>query len=227
MPAQIYQFPGRKKELSITFWIIAVNLVVFLVALVLYSINPDFLRYLALQPSSIVNGQYLWTILTSMFTHVELWHIFANMVSLMFVGSFAERILGRKRYLWFYMIAGLFAGLFFVSLSVLFGNTLLGQEFFGSPDTLALGASGAIFGIAGLITVLIPRMRVLVFFVIPMRMWMAMVFFLGFFWLLSAFAGLPIGNSAHLGGFVIGLAYGSYLKYKFPRKTEMIKRYFS
>lgn len=227
MPAQIYQFPMQKKEISITFWIIAVNLVMFLVALVLYSINPDFLRYLALQPSSIVSGQYLWTIVTSMFTHVELWHIFANMVSLMFVGSFAERILGRKRYLWFYMIAGLFAGLFFVSLSVLFGNTSFGQAFFGSPETLALGASGAIFGIAGLITVLIPRMRVLVFFVIPMRMWMAMVFFLGFFWLLSAFAGLPIGNSAHLGGFVVGLAYGLYLKYKFPRKTEMIKRYFS
>ncbi len=70
-------------------------------------------------------------------------------------------------------------------------------------------------------------MKVLVFFVIPMRMWMAMVFFLGFFWILSAYAGLPIGNSAHLGGFVTGLAYGLYLKYKFPNKTKLIREHFS
>jgi membrane associated rhomboid family serine protease len=78
-----------------------------------------------------------------------------------------------------------------------------------------------------LLTILIPKMKVLVFFVIPMRMWMAMVFFLVFFWFLSAYAGLPIGNSAHFGGFVTGLMYGIYLKQKFPNKTEMIKRHFS
>ena len=213
--------------ISITAWIVAVNFFVFLISLILVYANPDFIKYVALQPNSAIQGEYLWTLVTSMFTHLAPWHLFVNMLSLLFVGSFVERIIGKKRYIWFYIISGLFASLFFILFSILFGNNPIGQRFFGSPEIFALGASGAIFGIAGLLTILIPKMRVLVFFIIPMKIWMAMVFFLGFFWLLSAYQGLPIGNSAHFGGFVTGLAYGLYLKYKFPHKTKLIREHFS
>jgi membrane associated rhomboid family serine protease len=46
-------------------------------------------------------------------------------------------------------------------------------------------------------------------------------------WALSLGLGLPIGNTAHLGGLIVGLGYGFYLKRAFPKKTEMISRYFS
>ncbi len=224
-------FPQKKRSifgrLSVNSWIISVNIFAWLIILVSLSVNQDFIKYFALQPISFIHGKYLWTIFTSMFSHVFFWHIFANMITLSFIGGFVQRIIGPKRYLWFYLIAGLFAGLFFVLLSVLFGNSELGMTLFGSPEIFALGASGAVFGLAGLITILIPRMKVLAFFIIPMPMWMAMVVFLGLFWVLSAFAGLPIGNSAHLGGFLIGIFYGLYLKNKFPQKTRMLKRQFS
>jgi len=230
----VYKFyPQKKKKFlsnfSVNTWIILINVLAWLVIRIFLTINPDpdVLKYFALQPIAFIQGKYLWTIFTSMFSHIYFWHIFANMITLAFIGSLVEKILGHKRYLCFYLIAGLFASLFFILLSVFFGNSELGVKIFGSPEIFALGASGAIFGLAGLITILIPKMKVLAFFIIPMPMWGAMVFFLGVFWVLSAFAGLPIGNSAHLGGFLIGILYGLYLKYKFPQKTSIIKRYFS
>jgi membrane associated rhomboid family serine protease len=207
----VYSITDRKKGLSATLWIIIANVIMFFLVNILIYINQDFIKYFALQPDAIMKGQYLWTLITSIFTHVEFWHIFVNMVSLAFLGAFTEKLIGRKRYFWLYMAAGIIANIFFILLSAFFGNTAVGQAFFGTPDLFAVGASGAIFGIAGLLTILIPKMKVLVFFVIPMRMWMAMVFFLVFFWFLSAYAGLPIGNSAHFGGFVTGLMYGIYL----------------
>lgn len=230
--AQIYKiYPQKKKSflssLSVNTWIILINVLLWFILLISLSINPSSIKYFALQPMAFLSGQYLWTILTSMFSHVLFWHIFANMMTLAFIGGFVQKILGQKRYLWFYLISGILASLFFVLLSSLFGNSELGATIFGNPEIFALGASGAIFGLAGLITILIPKMKVLAFFVIPMPMWVAMVFFLGVFWILSAFAGLPIGNSAHLGGFLVGIVYGLYLKHKFPQKTNMIKRFFS
>ena len=94
-------------------------------------------------------------------------------------------------------------------------------------NVYAVGASGAIFGLGGLLAILTPRLPVLVFFVIPMPMWMAMIALLGILWIFSLGLDIPIGNVAHLGGLLLGVAYGLYLKYKYPRKTQMISKYFS
>jgi hypothetical protein len=227
----VYRISERKRGIfssfSVTSILITINIIVWLIILFALSINPDFIKYFALQPSLFIQGGYMWTILVSMFSHIFFWHIFANMITLLFIGGFIERILGKKRYLIFYLVSGIIASLLFVFLSVLFGNSFWGERIFGSPQIFALGASGAIFGLAGVITILMPRIKVLVFFIVPMPMWIAMVFFLGFFWVLSAFSGLPIGNSAHFGGFLVGMAYGLYLKNKYPRKISLIQRHFS
>ena len=230
--AYVYRIGSKNKKnffgnFSVNTWLILVNFVSWFVILIALSLNSDSLKYFALQPNAFIQGEYLWTIFTSMFSHIYFWHIMVNMITLSFIGGFVQKILGQKRYLFFYLASGIFASLFFILLSVLFKDYSWGERFFGSPGIFALGASGAIFGLAGLITVLIPRMKVLVYFILPMQMWMAMVFFLGFFWILSAFAGLPIGNSAHLGGFLAGIIYGFYLKNKFPKKTRALSRYFS
>jgi len=171
----------------------------------------------ALRPSDILNG-HIWTFFTSMFMHVGFTHLFVNMLSLIFIGGFVEKLIGKKRYLWLYLGSGLFAGLFFVLVALMTGMDM---------NVYAVGASGAIFGLGGILAVLTPRLPVLVFFVIPLPMWVAMVFLIGVLWLLSASLGLPIGNMAHLGGFMVGLAYGFYLKQKYPRKASMISRYFA
>ena len=46
-------------------------------------------------------------------------------------------------------------------------------------------------------------------------------------WLISITAGIPIGNTAHLGGLLTGIAYGVYLRNKYKKKTRYLDRYFS
>ncbi len=205
---------------SYTGWIILINVVAFIIFLILLNSFDQtvILNLVALKPDSIIAGQSLWTFITSMFMHAGLWHLAANMISLMFIGSFVERLIGKRRFLIVYFSAGLFAGVLFVLLAALTGIDL---------NVYAVGASGAIFGLGGLLAVLTPRLPVLVFFVIPMPMWLAMIALLGILWIISLGLGVPIGNVAHLGGLLIGLAYGFYLKIKYPRKTKMIAKYFS
>jgi hypothetical protein len=204
-------------NLTITSWIILINIVVFIIVSLLVVQNQNFLDYIALKPSNILQGRNLWTLLTNMFMHGSFSHIFVNMISLFFIGNFVERIIGRKRYFWFYIVSGLAASLFFVFLSLIFRIDL---------DVYAVGASGAIFGIGGLLMILTPRLPVLVFFIIPMPMWLAMIFLLAVLWVLSFVAGLPIGNTAHLGGLLAGIVYGLYLKSKYKRKVMALNRMF-
>jgi len=226
-PLRIVRVKERKRSpvkfnMSYTQIIILINVLFFLFFFLLASFigAQRAIDLVALKPSSILAGKNLWTFLTSMFMHSpnSIGHIFVNMISLMFLGNFVEKLVGRKRFLWIYMGSGLFAGVFFVLVAALTGSDL---------NVYAVGASGAIFGLGGLLAVLTPRLPVLVFFIIPLPMWLAMIFLLGSLWLLSLSLGLSIGNIAHLGGLLVGLGYGFYLKKKYPHKTKMIGQYFS
>jgi membrane associated rhomboid family serine protease len=220
-------FDNFFRKHSVTAWLIGTNIGFFILSWLLLLIFGDvFFSYLALQPKLFLSGR-VWTLITSMFMHVGFWHLFVNMISLFFIGTFVEKLIGRKRFFWMYMIAGIFSGLLFVCLAYFFGNTDLGARILGNPNVFAVGASGAIFAIAGLLAVLIPNLRVYVFFVIPMRMWMAMVFLLFVLWGASIGANLPIGNTAHFGGAIVGVVYAIYLRKKYPRKTQMLSRQFS
>ena len=74
--------------------------------------------------------------------------------------NFLEKIIGRKKFFWFYIFSGIFAGVFYSVLSFYFGITDLGARIFVDPSVYSVGASGAIFGIAGLLAILTPRMKV-------------------------------------------------------------------
>lgn len=206
----------RQKEISFTNKLIILNVILFVAFQILFIVNSDALDYVALKPSNIFQGKMIWTLFTSMFMHVGLAHLFVNMVSLFFVGNFVERLIGKKRLAIFYLLSGIAAGLFFVFLSLLFK-----AEF----DVYAVGASGAIFSLAALLMILIPRLPVLVFFVIPMPLWAAMGVLLFGLWIVSLIAGLPIGNSAHFGGFVCGVIFGTYLRIKYKRKVKLLNAY--
>jgi len=209
-----------KKISSYTGALIAANVIAFVFVFVLMGIFSDsaVISYVALMPSVILSGSNLWTFVSSMFMHAGLGHLFVNMVSLMFIGSFVEKLIGKKRFLGLYFAGGLFAGIFFVLVALVSGTDM---------NVYAVGASGAIFALGGLLAVLTPRLPVLVFFVIPMPMWAAMGVLMFGLWALSLGLGLPIGNTAHFGGLIIGVGYGFYLKRKYPRKTRLIRRYFA
>jgi membrane associated rhomboid family serine protease len=216
---------------SYTKSIIILNVLFFFLAITLgfnsFLCSENLCSNIALQPSSILQGKGIWTFLTSMFMHANFTHLFVNMISLMFIGGFVEKLIGKKRFVKLYFASGIFAGILFILLAGLFGHSEVGSGLFGSPTTYAVGASGAIFGLGGLLAILTPNLPVLVFFILPLPMWAAMTFLIVVIWALSFGIGIPIGNSAHLGGLIVGLIYGLIIKKKFPHRAKMIRRYFS
>lgn len=226
----VYQVFNQKKKsrfsffnnLSLTSKIIAINIlfyISFMLLLIFGAFIPEKLwGYVALLPDYILSGKNIWTFLTSMFMHGGFFHLFVNMMSLYFVGRLIERILGSKRYFSFYMMAGLFAGIFFV-LSAYLG--------FDASNIPAVGASGALFGLIGLLIVLTPNLSVYMMFIpIPIKMKYAAPGMLVLLWIISVTADVPIGNTAHFGGLLFGLAYGLFLRTKFPKKIKFIQRHF-
>jgi len=154
-------FTGISRKLSITNWLILFNILVFVVSVILFAFldEEELILNLAIQPNAFFSGT-VWTLLTSMFMHGGAGHLLFNMISLFFIGNFVERIIGRNKLLKFYLISGIFAGLFYVTLSYFFGTTELGVKLFTSPDSFAVGASGAIFALLGLLAILTPKNRV-------------------------------------------------------------------
>ena len=170
-------------------WIlIGVNLLLFIATI----INRDIILFLGLQPAGFLDRP--WTIVTNLFIHSGLWHIFANMITLYFFGSFLCRLLGVKRFLLVYFIGGIVGNIFFILLPP-------------SPSSIAIGASGAVFALGGLLAVLMPRLRVFVFPIpAPIPLWIAVI---GGFILLTVLSPfLNIAWQAHLGGLVSGLVAG-------------------
>lgn len=265
---------------SYTAKIIIINVVAFFAFLILAQIVgiEKATGWFAMQPAAIFAGQKIWTLFTSMFMHANLTHLFVNMFSLFFIGNLVEKIVGKKRYLAFYLISGIFAGFFFALLSFYFGNSLIGERLFGNPMIYGVGASGAIFGLLGLLAVLTPRNRVYliagpivaiilqvlltgvlppalgsaldilvtiyiilsIFFVfsfnprtrrialpIELPFWLLPVVAIVPLMIIGLFVSLPIGNMAHLGGLLAGLAFGYYLIKKYPRRAALISRIFS
>jgi len=218
--SEIYRIQKRKRlfNFNINFLLIIINVVCFILFSILISINADFLNYIALKPSNITTNFYFWTFLTSMFMHAGFFHLFVNMFSMLFIGNLIERIIGKKRFISFYLLAGLFAGFLFVLVSL----------FFPSENVYAVGASGAIFGLIGLLMVLTPNLPVYIMFIpIPIKMKYAAPAMLFILWLISFFGNVPVGNTAHLGGLIFGLIYGFYLRKKYKNKTKYLSKLFS
>jgi membrane associated rhomboid family serine protease len=211
---------------SNTVKIITANVIFFMLAIIAAMIWPDALNYIALTPAYILQGKYLWTILTSMFMHASVFHLFANMLSLFFLGSLLEKIIGRKRFLLMYLASGIIGSLVFIGVALIFNSGL---------DVSAVGASGAIFGIAGALAILTPKMPVYIMFIpIAMPMWFGVILILAVLWIISlpVVANLTgvqilIGNGAHLGGLLAGVAYALYLKLKYPKRAKLISDFFS
>ena len=201
---------------SWTMRLVAINFIVFLVASLISFFYPQIISLLALQPSKFISMP--WTIITSMFMHANGFHIIANMFSLLFLGGFLERIIGKKRFIRIFLISGLAGSLLYILNFYLTGN----------GDVAAVGASGAIFGLGGMLAVITPKMPVYIMFIpIAMPMWVGVTLSLALLWFLSIAAGLPIGNLAHLGGLIAGLGYAVYLRTKYKRRFDMISHYFS
>jgi membrane associated rhomboid family serine protease len=137
-----------------------------------------------------------WQLVTTMFTHVEIFHIGFNMLALWFLGPQLEMILGRARFLALYLVSGL------VGSAVVY--------WLADETAPTLGASGAIFGLMG--ALLVHAMKIGAD-LNQLLMWIGINFAITFF------AGANISWQGHVGGFVGGLALGYVLAYA-PRERR-------
>ncbi len=191
---------------AITTLIIGVNSLVFLLELVN---GPTFIARWSYNPLEIISGRNWITILTAMFIHGGWLHIIGNMIFFWAFGPEIEDIMGRARFLVFYLSGGLAASLAQVLIS---------------PDSssLNLGASGAIAAVMGAFLITFPRdrIRTIVFFgffvtilfvpaIILVGLWFALQLFSEVGSLAMQQTGGGIAYAAHVGGFLFGMIFAS------------------
>lgn len=142
----------------------------------------SIIRAYGLSRSGILQGEY-YRLITSMFLHSGIMHLLSNSLFLYYFGFKAEYLLGRKRFFILYLVSGLCGGLF----SILF------------HDVLAIGASGAIYGLMGAMFVLTKLYGSRYTGMNYATMLLLVVTSIGF-----GFLDMGIDNFAHIGGFIGG-----------------------
>ncbi|KAI9229919.1 MAG: hypothetical protein DHS80DRAFT_1216, partial [Piptocephalis tieghemiana] len=134
--------------------LIGINVLVF-AAWQIPMLRPFMHRHFTHTPGS---GKS-YTLLTSAFSHQELWHLGFNMVGLYSFGKAVHHILGTEQFLSFYLSSAILSGLASHHMKLLLRNT--------RPLVPSLGASGALFGLLGLSAYLFPETHVSLIF-LPM-----------------------------------------------------------
>jgi len=155
------------------------------------------------------------TIFTSMFMHGGWMHFLGNMLYLWIFADNIEDVLGPKRFIFFYLMSGIFA-----SISQAFVNL--------DSNIPMIGASGAIAGVLGSYLYLFPKARVLVlvpfviFFTIRVPAFLLLIFWFIFQFMNLGALGSNIAWIAHIGGFTFGFLYSFFFISK-PKNTSRKK----
>ena len=168
--------------------IIVLNVVVF----VAQNLIPGLTTHFASFPIAIANGEW-WRLLTPMFLHSTgfIFHILMNMYVLYIFGPQVEEAFGTARFVVMYLVAGFFASAASYAL--------------GPCSVFGVGASGAIFGVVGVLLIFLYRRRSSQFVAGYLRQ---LLFFVG----INAVLGFAIANIdmwAHAGGLLAGVMLGA------------------
>src|SRR5580700_660430 len=182
----------------ITTALIGLNVLVFLI-MVLRGVSPllpspqEAIAFGADYGPYTLNGQW-WRLATSMFVHFGIVHIGLNMWCLWNLGRAAEQLMGRASYLLAYFVSGIFSSI---------------ASVYWHPMGASAGASGAIFGMAGVLVSYVYLKKTPSHIKINSKMLGSLGTFIAYN---LAFGALPgISNAAHIGGLVMGLVVGAAL----------------
>lgn len=180
----------------VTMALIGINVVVFAVGLVLGS-SGELIRQYGMWPVGIALYGEWWRLLTAAFLHGGLLHIAFNMYVLYAIGPVLERALGSARYLVLYLLAAA-------------GGSVASYAF-SAPNTLSVGASGAIFGLMAALLVVGQRFR---HDISQVAILLAVNIGIGFI--------VPgIDWRAHLGGALAGAAVAAVMAYA-PKQSRVL-----
>lgn len=201
-----YRFRHFMKSSPATFWLLALNTVVFLATLALGGFSVEILDRLGgLVPAYVKQGQW-WRILASMFLHGGVLHFLTNMLAMFWLGRPMERIFGTKRFLVLYLGSGVAAG--------------LTVTFLGNPWDLTVGASGSLYGVmAGLFYLTLARQA---WFTRESLRSIRMMILINF---AITFLFPAISVYGHLGGFLAGFLLSLALLPNIPRRDREVPDY--
>jgi membrane associated rhomboid family serine protease len=184
-------------------WLLIVNTACFILTQLLSPQLTGPIRLLALSPVAVARSFAVWQLATYLFLHGGVWHLVFNMLTLWMFGTPLERDWGTRRFLKYYFICGIGAGVCDVLLNAAIGNW----------HTSTIGASGAIYGLLLAFGVCYPEQIVLMLFLFPLKAkYMVMIYAAVELWM-SMGVNTGISNIAHLGGMVVGFVY---LKSRLP-----------
>ena len=192
---------GERSSLpAITLMLLFINLGFFAA-----TVGPDLrlgegvAENLGLVPATLSAGTRLWTLITHMFLHADVTHIAFNMAALLFLGSSLERRIGSARFACVYLISGVAAALVFVLLNPL-------------SSTPAVGASAAIFGVMGTLTLLYPTSLIFVLFVPVPTLLVSVLYTFAIINIIQTGAAGWVAQEAHLAGLLSGMVLAFELR---------------
>ncbi len=193
-----YLTPGVK-------WLLISNVAVFL----LYYLGGATLRHhatvvLALSAEAAVRNVMIWQLFTYMFLHAGIMHLLFNMLALWMFGSMLEQDWGTRRFLKYYFLCGIAAGVCVLAINAAIGD-------WGTPT---VGSSGAIFGLLVAFGVMYPNQTVLMNFLFPIKAKYMVMIYAGIELLLTFGPNTGVSTIAHLGGMLFGYLY---LKTSWPQ----------
>jgi membrane associated rhomboid family serine protease len=182
-------------------WLLIANVAVWALDFVcsLAGVFGRFFAWMALTPNLVVHYGAVWQLFTYLFLHslTSPWHILFNMLALWMFGAEIERTWGTRRFLNYYWICGIGAGVSVVIVALLFGQ--------GAVPTI--GASGAIYGLLLAFGLLFPDTTVyLIVFPIKAKYLVMIMGALALYFSLTG-GNSGVSNVAHLGGLVVGFVY--------------------
>ncbi|MBA4187077.1 MAG: hypothetical protein C0467_03580 [Planctomycetaceae bacterium] len=183
---------------GVTVWLIAITCGVFLGQCITGApIRSPLVQIGGYVPQLVQEGE-VWRLFTPMFLHAGLWHLFCNMLVLYFVGTRLEEVYGRGEFAAVYLLAGVFSQTFY----------FLAWTTGFAPGNPSIGASGAVSAILVMYAFNYPHQRVLVYFLIPMPVWLLVVVYLGLdvMGALGAING-QVAYFVHIGGVLFGALY--------------------
>ncbi len=185
--------PGIDLSSSITFYLIAVNVIVSLIALYVY---PPFLEAGYLKPSRVVRENTWYELITSGFLHANLGHLFVNMFTLYFFGSVMEQVLGPAHFFGLYITGLIVAGI----PSVI--------KFKNNENYATLGASGAVGAVLFAFIFLYPLENIYLMLIpIPIPAFVFAILYLAYSMYESKQERGKINHEAHLAGAIWGMVY--------------------
>ena len=181
-----YESTFKKKNIVITYVLVAINILCFLLMYILGSGSTDsqtLIKFGANYAPLVKNGQ-IYSLITCAFLHIGISHLAVNMYSLYIIGTQIENYIGKWKFLFIYLVSALSASL----MSIVFSSNI------------SAGASGAIFGLLGSILYFGYYYRIYLSSVLKTQIIPIII--------LNLFIGFMtpgIDNAAHIGGLIGGL----------------------